>query len=135
MDRLSIHATCFYLGEKAANLADRWGLGELSNTLDSRFQAGSGTARRHARDALGRAEAASRAWVVRCVRGWDAHAALGDEADGAAGEAAAAGEVAAAVPMEAEEEEAAEAGQRRRCRHCSRGRRHRWRWRPVGGGR
>ena len=43
MDRLSIHATCFYLGEKAANLAERWGLGKLSNNLDSRFRAGSGT--------------------------------------------------------------------------------------------
>ena len=43
MDRRSIHATRFYLGEKAANLADRWGLKELSNTLDSRFRAGSGT--------------------------------------------------------------------------------------------
>ena len=43
MDRLSIHATCFYLGEKAANLADHWGLRELSNTLDSRFRAGCGT--------------------------------------------------------------------------------------------
>ena len=44
MDRRSIHATRLSLGEKAAKLDDRWGLGELSNTLDSRFRAGRGTA-------------------------------------------------------------------------------------------